>query len=31
VESVDIAALVSATYSGPLVIAHDGWRTAIED
>jgi ribonuclease BN (tRNA processing enzyme) len=31
VESVDIAALVAAKYGGPLVIAHDGWRTEIED
>jgi ribonuclease BN (tRNA processing enzyme) len=31
VESVDIAALVAATYSGPLVIAHDGWRTDLGD
>ena len=31
VESVDIAAIVAAKYSGPLVIAHDGWRTEIED
>jgi len=27
VESVDIAAIVAAKYSGPVVIAHDGWRT----
>lgn len=26
VESVDIASLVGAAYSGPLVIAQDGWR-----
>ena len=31
VESVDVAAIVSAKYSGPLVIAHDGWRTELED
>ena len=31
VESVDIAAIVTAKYNGPLVIAHDGWRTSIED
>ena len=31
VESVDIVALVAATYDGPLVIAHDGWRTSFED
>jgi ribonuclease BN (tRNA processing enzyme) len=31
VESVDIVGLVSAKYGGPLVIAHDGWRTEIED
>jgi len=30
VESVDIAALVSAAYKGPLVIAHDGLRTDFE-
>jgi len=31
VESVDIAALVAAKYGGPIVIAHDGWHTEIED
>ena len=31
VESVDIAALVAAKYSGPLVIARDGWRAELED
>jgi ribonuclease BN (tRNA processing enzyme) len=31
VEAVDVAAIVAAKYSGPLVIAHDGWRTSIED
>lgn len=31
VESVDIAAIVGAKYKGPLVIAHDGWRTEIGD
>jgi len=29
VESVDIAAVVAAKYNGPLVIAHDGWRTTL--
>lgn len=31
VESVDIAALVAASYNGPLVVAHDGWRMTIGD
>lgn len=31
VEVVDIAALVAATYSGPLVVAHDGWRADLKD
>jgi ribonuclease BN (tRNA processing enzyme) len=31
VESVDVAAIVAAKYSGPVVIAHDGWRTDLED
>ncbi len=31
VESVDITALVAAKYSGPLVVAHDGWRTEFKD
>lgn len=31
VESVDIAALVAAKYGGPLVVAHDGWRTEFKD
>lgn len=30
VESVDIAAIVGEAYKGPIVIAHDGWQTAIE-
>jgi ribonuclease BN (tRNA processing enzyme) len=29
VESVDIAALVAAKYSGPMTIAYDGWETQI--
>ena len=29
VESVDIAAIVAAKYTGPLTIAHDGWRAEI--
>jgi ribonuclease BN (tRNA processing enzyme) len=31
VESVDIPALIGAHYTGPLVIAHDGWQTDFED
>jgi len=31
VESVDIAALVAATYNGPVVIARDGWQTELGD
>ena len=31
VESVDIVSTVAGKYAGPLVIAHDGWRTTIED
>src|SRR5688572_30722063 len=31
VEAVDVTAIVKEKYAGPLVIAHDGWRTAIED
>jgi len=31
VESADIPALVGAQYTGPLVIAHDGWQTNFED
>lgn len=31
VESVDLAAIVAAKYDGPVVIAHDGWRTDIGD
>lgn len=31
VESVDIAGIVGSKYAGPLVIAHDGWSTTIED
>lgn len=30
VEAVDVAAIVSAKYAGPLVIARDGWRTQLE-
>jgi ribonuclease BN (tRNA processing enzyme) len=30
-ESVDVAAIVAAQYSGPLVIAHDGWRAQLGD
>lgn len=30
VESVDIAAIVAATYSGPQILAHDGLRIALE-
>jgi ribonuclease BN (tRNA processing enzyme) len=29
VESVDIAAIIATKYQGPLVIAHDGWRTTL--
>lgn len=31
VEVVDIATIVAAKYGGPLVIAHDGWRTDLKD
>jgi ribonuclease BN (tRNA processing enzyme) len=31
VETVDIPALIRANYPGPLVIAHDGWKTDFED
>jgi ribonuclease BN (tRNA processing enzyme) len=31
VESVDIVGTVADKFAGPLVIAHDGWRTTIED
>ncbi|MEX2154882.1 MAG: ribonuclease Z [Gemmatimonadaceae bacterium] len=31
VESLDIAAIVAAKYSGPVVIAHDGWTTELKD
>ena len=31
VEVVDIPAIVGARYSGKVVIAHDGWRMALED
>lgn len=31
VEDVDIAALVAANYSGPTVVAHDGWRAELKD
>jgi len=31
VESLDIAAIVAAKYSGPVVIAHDGWTTELQD
>lgn len=31
VETVDIPALVGAAYNGPLVVAHDGWRTELRD
>ena len=31
VEAVDIAALVSLKYAGPLAIAWDGWRMDLED
>lgn len=31
VEMVDIPALVGAAYSGPLVVAHDGWRAELKD
>jgi ribonuclease BN (tRNA processing enzyme) len=31
VENVDIPGIVAAKYDGPVVIAHDGWRTDIGD
>lgn len=31
VESVDIPALVGMSYTGSVVVAHDGWRTELED
>lgn len=31
VESVDIKALVASKYTGPLVVAYDGWRTELKD
>jgi ribonuclease BN (tRNA processing enzyme) len=31
VESVDLAAVVGAKYEGPVVVAHDGWRTELGD
>jgi ribonuclease BN (tRNA processing enzyme) len=31
VESVDIAGVISSKYNGPVVIAHDGWSTTIEE
>ena len=31
VEAVDVASLVRAAYSGPLVIARDGWRMELTD
>jgi ribonuclease BN (tRNA processing enzyme) len=31
VEAVDVAALVAARFGGRVVIAHDGWRTALGD
>ena len=31
VESVDFSAIVGARYDGPLVVAHDGWRTDFGD
>ncbi len=31
VESVDIASIVAAKYSGPVVVAHDGWQIDFED
>lgn len=31
VESTDIVSTIADKYAGPLVIAHDGWRTTFED
>jgi hypothetical protein len=31
VERVDVPAIVGARYDGPLVLAHDGWTTTIDD
>lgn len=31
VENVDIARVVSEKYAGPVVVAHDGWRTELEE
>ena len=31
VESVDIAGVIGSQYDGPVVIAHDGWSTTIEE
>jgi ribonuclease BN (tRNA processing enzyme) len=31
VEGVDIAAIVAANYSGPTVVAHDGWRAELKE
>ena len=31
VENVDIARIVSEKYAGPVVVAHDGWRTELEE
>jgi ribonuclease BN (tRNA processing enzyme) len=31
VEALDIAAIVAASYGGPVVIARDGWRTTLGD
>jgi ribonuclease BN (tRNA processing enzyme) len=31
VEMVDIAALVGMSYTGPLIVAHDGWRAELKD
>ncbi|MEX2177646.1 MAG: ribonuclease Z [Gemmatimonadaceae bacterium] len=31
VESVDIASIVATKYSGPVVVAHDGWQMDLED
>jgi ribonuclease BN (tRNA processing enzyme) len=31
VESVDIAGVIGSKYNGPVVIAHDGWSTTIEE
>jgi ribonuclease BN (tRNA processing enzyme) len=31
VEAVDVRALVATAYTGPLVVAHDGWRAELKD